>query len=97
MTTTSKAGFEVSDMSATTARAIWRARTAHVTPNVKTCMEWRASRKDYGTRSTNAIVIAKASARQSGGMAYVLHGDDKVSRVMVDWQGELRVSSAYPA
>ena len=94
----SKNGFHVAPMSAQTARAIWTAAQAdRQAPNVKTMCQWRASRQQYGTRSTNALTIARASAQQSGGMAYILHADDKVSRVMIDWQGKARVSSAYPA
>ena len=94
----SKNGFHVAPMSAQTARAIWAAAQAGLSaPNVKTVDEWRAVRQQYGTRSTNALTIARASAQQSGGMAYILHADDKASRVMIDWQGKARVSSAYPA
>jgi hypothetical protein len=44
----------------------------------------------------NALTIAARAAREHG-MVYVLHADDKVSRVMIDWKGKVKVSSAYPA
>lgn len=95
--TISKNGFIVAPMNDLTARAIWNAAQAdRQTPNVKTMGQWRALRQQYGTRSTKALTIAKAAAREHG-MAYILHADDKVSRVMIDWQGKARVSSAYPA
>lgn len=92
----SRNGFHVAPMSAKTARAIWTAAQAdRQSPNVKTVCQWRAVRQQYGTRSTNALTIAVRASREQG-MAYVLHADDKVSRVLIDWKGKVRVSSAYP-
>jgi hypothetical protein len=95
--TISKNGSSVAPMSAHTARAIWReVQTDRQAPNVKTMDQWRAIRHQYRTTSTKALTIATKAARECS-MAYILHADDKVTRVMIDWQGNARVSSAYPA
>lgn len=94
-TTISRNGFEVAPLSSRTAKALWLARATRDATNVKTPIEWRASRSQYGTRATSALAIATKAAREHG-MAYILHCDDKVSRVMIDWKGRVCVSSAYP-
>ena len=97
--TISKAGFPVPALTPRTARLMWdlsRKGPIRQCENVKTVSAWRAIQHQYASRSTNALTIAARAAREQG-MVYVLHADDKVSRVMIDWQGKVRVSSAYPA
>ena len=96
----SKSGFEVPDLNGRTAKLMWdlsRNGPARQCENVKTVSAWRAIRHQYKTRSTNALRVATIAAKQSGGMVYILHDDDKVSRVMIDWKNKVFVSSAYPA
>jgi len=95
----SKAGFLVPALTPHTARLMWdlsRKGPIRQCENVKTVSAWRAIRHQYASRSMNALTIAARAAREHG-MVYVLHADDKVSRVMIDWQGKIKVSSAYPA
>jgi len=99
MTILTKNGFEVAPMSAHTARIMWdlsRHGPTRQCENVKTMAGWRAIRHQYRTHSTKALVIAAKAAREGNGMAYILHADDKVTRVMVDFYGKVRTSSAYP-
>ena len=102
--TISRNGFEVAPLSPRTAKIMWnlalRGPRTQAT-NVKTANEWCAMRHHFKTRSTNALTIAaKAASDQfasnGSSMVYILHADDKVSRVMIDWKGKVRVSSAYP-
>ena len=96
--TIAKNGNAVPAMSSWTARTIWDlAQHGPVTQceNIKTVDAWRAIRHQYKTHSTKALTIA-AKAAQEHGMVYILHADDKVSRVMIDYSGKAKVSSAYP-
>ena len=99
MTILTKNGFECAPMSAHTARIMWDlSRPGHdrQCENVKTMDAWRAIRHQYRTHSTKALVIAAKAAREGNGMSYVLHADDKVTRIMIDFYGKVRTSSAYP-
>lgn len=99
MTILSKNGFEVAPLSAHTARTIWNLSLQGPTrqcENVKTVAAWRAIRHQFSTRSNKALVVAIKAAREGNGMSYILHADDKVTRVMIDFYGKVRTSSAYP-
>jgi hypothetical protein len=76
------------------ARAIWDSRGAN---NVKTADEWRAHTRKSGGRTGKPTSMAAQDARKqgNGGMSYVLHADDRVSRVH-HLGGKTYISTASP-